>query len=482
MVNKIKKMANSKAFLVGSILLLVIAVILTGTYAWFTWRAPSEPRLTMSIGEIADVTFETGPDLVTKNLAPVYNYTDGEYVDFSIVNKDATESMVIYYVNLKINEISPSLESEDFKYVLTTGNSEILAEGNFADANSGDTISIVSNMPLSSGTTNFRFYIYIDGNVENDSSMMNQEFSATIEVGAEEQSVTPYTDFIYYLGDENPTLTSVNYRNADGTMSSIATGANINSNEILLVQYIGESPIVTVPDTYTIRGKQYNVTIFSCIQGNTNKGVFSGNTNITSVTLGENITIVFSAPGAGYQRNQAYYLFYGCTNLESVPIIPKTLNLLNYMFQNCKSLTGDVVIKSSSISSASNVFTGTVKPITVRVPTGSTTYTTLSKLTPTNGMPTNVTLDTIKFHLRVSYYHDNSYTDLYNGDVEDDNYQFTDDYLQVISSGTSDYEGSCTNGASISIIPIHYGTQYREQITVSNIKSDEYCLVTKISK
>ena len=63
-------------------------------------------------------------------------------------------------------------------------------------------------------------------------------------------------------------------------------------------------------------------------------------------------------------------------------------------FAHCTNLTGIVKINSSKVSKAGFIFNNTTKSITVQVPSGSTTYTTINNLTTTNGKPSNVTLTT----------------------------------------------------------------------------------------
>ena len=88
------------------------------------------------------------------------------------------------------------------------------------------------------------------------------------------------------------------------------------------------------------------------------------------------------------------YTFYGCTSLVNAPEIPNLVTSMDHTFYGCTNLTGIVKINSSNVSSATNIFRNTTKSITVQVPSGSTTYTTINNLTTSNGKPSNVTLTT----------------------------------------------------------------------------------------
>lgn len=197
MKNKINKFIHSKYLLISLIVLLILLVMATGTYAWFTWRSTNNTSLTMNIGKLADVTFNSGNDISTTSLAPVFNYTDGEKTTFSINNKDTTGASLDYNINLNITSIASELKSSDLKYVLLKDNT-IVKEGNFSTMVVGAN-TIYSNSISSSGTTNFIFYLYIDGNSENNLNMMNKSLVGSIVVEAQEKQYETFSTVIENL-------------------------------------------------------------------------------------------------------------------------------------------------------------------------------------------------------------------------------------------------------------------------------------------
>lgn len=213
MKNKINKFIHSKYLLISLIVLLILLVMATGTYAWFTWRSTSNTSLTMNIGKLADVTFNSGNDISTSTLAPVYNYTDGEKTTFSINNKDTTGASLDYNIKLNITSIASELKSSDLKYVLLKDNT-IVKEGNFSTMVVG-TNTIYSNSISSSGTTNFIFYLYIDGNSENNLNMMNKSLVGTITVEGNEvigETLSSYIENLMADGDiTTVTNNGINY-------------------------------------------------------------------------------------------------------------------------------------------------------------------------------------------------------------------------------------------------------------------------------
>ena len=234
MKNKINKFIHSKYLLISLIVLLILLVIATGTYAWFTWRSTNNTSLTMNIGKLTDVTFNSGNDISTNTLAPVFNYTDGEKTTFSINNKDASGTTLSYSVKLNITSIASELKSTDLKYVLLK-NDTIVQEGDFSSIITGSN-TIYSDSISSSGTTNFIFYLYIDGNGENNLNMMNKSFVGTITVEAtDKESFATYITNLYESATKT-TVTNNNITYQYDTKNSLMK--DIGNN----IRYYGASP------------------------------------------------------------------------------------------------------------------------------------------------------------------------------------------------------------------------------------------------
>ena len=210
MSKKIKKLLNNKYFIVALVALLIVLVIGTGTYAWLTWSSPNTTKLTVKIGNIADVIFDNGKEINTTSLAPVFTYDQGEKTSFSIVKRSTAASVNIdYTITLNITSIAAELKAASFKYVLLNGN-QVVRQGNFSSASSGDAISL-SSSTLTDTRADFTFYIYIDGETENNANMMNKEFKAIINVSASEHtSVTAATMITNLYTNAEKTTTAVN--------------------------------------------------------------------------------------------------------------------------------------------------------------------------------------------------------------------------------------------------------------------------------
>ena len=175
---------SKKNSLILTLIISIIGISALATYAWFTWASTNNTELTLTIGELADVKFTTGNDINVENIGPVLNYlNDGEITTFSFRNKSELE--LFTNVDLNITNLPNELKEESFKYVLlsSTDNNVFteVASGNFKDKTTGIN-TILSLYPAQAGETYFKFIIYIDGNMENPTTMMGKSFSATLEV------------------------------------------------------------------------------------------------------------------------------------------------------------------------------------------------------------------------------------------------------------------------------------------------------------
>ena len=237
-------MKAKKYMIVGIIVLLISLVGSIGTYAWFTWSSTNNTSLTMSIGELADVSFSSGNDISTNALAPVFNYTDGEKTTFIIRNK--SDSELKYKVLLNITSIEDELKSSSLKYKLLSGNNVVI-EGDFSNITSNSSITLYEST-LTKGNISFTFYLYIDGNEENDLNMMGKNITGNIMVEAKEK--TTFAEYITKLYTDtsktevtNNETTPITYNYATSVnlmndrLGSMSTG--IDSGNI---RYYGASP------------------------------------------------------------------------------------------------------------------------------------------------------------------------------------------------------------------------------------------------
>ena len=182
-----------------AIVSILLAVIITGigvSFGYFLWNSANNTDISFTV-EGAVVELSDGTDIKGANLMPVINYTAGgsDVVkkDIKIKLKDNVTSDVTVDFKLKINSIDSGLKHSSFKYNLVNASGTSVSSGDFATSKAGDSISLLSlsstNGTLTTSLTGYTLYIYIDGTVDNPSSMMNQSFDFSFVVDGSNSTV-----------------------------------------------------------------------------------------------------------------------------------------------------------------------------------------------------------------------------------------------------------------------------------------------------
>ncbi len=173
---------KSKVVLSVGIVIAIILVVSIGTYAWLNWSS-TNTNITATVPEIL---FENGSsDINVSNMGPVLSYEKGEMTSFSIGNYASTS--VNYSVSLNITSISANLKNANFKYILQSSSTNgsgytNIATGNFGSIPSDNIVKILNTTSLASGKKYYRFILYIDGTVSNNTNMMGNSLKGRLDV------------------------------------------------------------------------------------------------------------------------------------------------------------------------------------------------------------------------------------------------------------------------------------------------------------
>ena len=369
---------EKKYMIIGIFILMITLVGGVGTYAWFTWKSTSNTSLTMNVGKLADVIFTSGNNISTSTLSPVYNYTDGEVTTFSINNKDTTGATVDYAVKLNITSIATELKNTSLKYVLLKNNT-IVQEGDFSTISTGST-TIYSDSISTSGTTNFIFYLYIDGNSENNLNMMNKSLVGTITVseGLEELAK-------YYMKGYDTSFNEVDHNNnecanaafpdeGEQCLFEYATkflNSNIIAAQISTINVVKSDKVPTGVGNATDISKDQNGSVLLYSKISSEKSERNG-FDLYDIYIATKNGKVYLTNGAGlfeYMINLKSVdlanmytdkvtdmsgMFAGCLSLESIDASNfNTSNVtnMNGMFDGSGGVLGSSKVKNINISS-----------------------------------------------------------------------------------------------------------------------------------
>ena len=245
---KDNKNNKAKIYMIFSLVVLVIAVIVSGTYAYYVWTTSDSDttKIVAGIGA-ATVTFDGGSD-ISANLRPVSDKSKGIVKNINV--KADTEGLV-FNMYLDITSIDTGLKDESFRYELYKGDTKV-KEGNFSDSyltsntvtctkNNTNHIVLLTNESISTSKTSYTLYIWIDGaNYTNPNTMMNKTFSFKLHADGEGAVMKGYTaaDYITDLYTEaaketvkNNSIT-YNYANIYDTDSDDNTSGGLMNDKL----------------------------------------------------------------------------------------------------------------------------------------------------------------------------------------------------------------------------------------------------------
>ena len=179
-------MKNKSKFII-IISIFVILIGLLSTFAYFTWKSTNND-ISFTVSGVT-VELNDGKDITGANLMPTLKYTSTGNINkpIKIRLKEETPDTVTVNINLKINTIDTGLKDASFKYTLVSGNT-IIKEGNFSTATNNSTITLATltntstTNKLTTTTSTYNLYIWIDGTMDNPSTMMNKSFDFSLDI------------------------------------------------------------------------------------------------------------------------------------------------------------------------------------------------------------------------------------------------------------------------------------------------------------
>ena len=176
---------------IALITLLITIAVIGGTYAYYVWTTSSgeETKISTSLGA-ATIYLDGGGDINQKNLKPTATKEEGIVKNIKI--KGSVSNKLSFNLYFDIIELGENLNEESFKFALYKG-STLIKEGNLSDEyinNNAVTCNIDStkkhvvlleNELISTSITTYTLYVWVDGTMENPSTMMkNQSYKFSL--------------------------------------------------------------------------------------------------------------------------------------------------------------------------------------------------------------------------------------------------------------------------------------------------------------
>ena len=330
---------------------------------------------------LKDFTYFLGSEYSEVNTIHYYNEEDDNYYDISItpIPLESNEILLTKYNGINKNVTIPDT------YIIdnTTYNVVILSEAYVAYYDESSGVDIDTDDGIFQYNSNIE-NVYLDQSIklvasysdtyyENSATSLFYGCTSLVTAPVIPDSVTSMSNTFYGC---------TSLVNAPEIPSSVTNMRSTFSGCTSLVN----APAIPSSVTYM------NYTFSGCTSLVNAPVIPSSVTNMSGTFSG--CTSLVNAPAIPSSVTYMNYTFSGCTSLVNAPVIPSSVTEMYFTFYGCANLTGIVKINSSNVSSATNIFANTTKSITVQVPSGSTTYTTINNLTTSNGKPSNVTLTT----------------------------------------------------------------------------------------
>ena len=364
-------MNKYKLYMILGIVVLVLSV--GSSFAYYIWKNTSNALVSLNVCT-PTITFAGGSTINGVDIVPVLTKEEGTIKDIEVKKNSTCNRDVTMNLYLELTTFPTELAESSFVYELYK-NSETMAiaSGNFANKTEGDTITLLSNQILNTSKDTYTLYIYIDGNVDNPSTMAGKNFLFKLW-GSGEGAI--YKENVITTPD-NPSTSTSKFFNTEVMREEIQSLTIAEDNKVpdiegVVSKDISQNQDGTVMLWYTPKEvtssdgstkTMYDMWIGGengVLQTGTNaSGMFAYLTNIEKLDLSKldtsyitNMSRMFymssglksidlSNFNTSNVTNMAS-MFEGCTNLTSLDL--KTFNTskvtgMNQMFRNCKSLT-----------------------------------------------------------------------------------------------------------------------------------------------
>ena len=337
-------MNKYKLYMIIGISSLVLSI--GTTFAYYIWKSSTNAIVNLNICT-PTITFAGGSTINGVDMIPVLTKEDGTIKEIEVKKNSTCNRDVTMNLYLELTTFPTELAESSFVYELYK-NSETMAiaSGNFSNKKEGDTITLLSNQILNTSKDTYTLYIYIDGNVDNPSTMAGKNFLFKLW-GSGEGAI--YKENVITTSD-NPSASTSKFFNTEvmreeiqsltiaedntvpDTPGVISKDISQNQDETVMLWYTPKEVTSSDGSTKTM----YDMWIGGengVLQTGTNaSGMFAYLTNVEKLDL--------SKLDTSYITNMSR-MFYNSSGLKSINLSnfnTSNVTSMNYMFSECNNL------------------------------------------------------------------------------------------------------------------------------------------------
>ena len=357
-------MNKYKLYMILGIIVLVLSV--GSSFAYYIWKSTSNALVNLNVCT-PTITFAGGSTINGVDMIPVLTKEEGTIKDIEVKKNSTCNRDVTMNLYLELTTFPTELSDSSFNYELYK-NSETMAiaSGNFSNKKEGDTITLLSNQILNTSKDTYTLYIYIDGNVDNPSTMAGKNFLFKLW-GSGEGAI--YKENVITTSD-NPSASTSKFFNTEVMREEIQSLTIAEDNTVpdtpgVVSKDISQNKDGTVMLWYTPKEvtssdgstkTMYDMWIGGengVLQTGTNaSGMFAYLTNIEKLDLSKLDTSYIT------NMSRMFYMSSGLKTIDLSNFDTSNVTTMGNMFDGCSSLTDlDLTnFDTSKVTSLSNMF------------------------------------------------------------------------------------------------------------------------------
>ena len=354
-------MNKYKLYMILGIIVLVLSV--SSSFAYYIWKSTSNALVNLNVCT-PTITFAGGSTINGVDMIPVLTKEEGTIKDIEVKKNSTCNRDVTMNLYLELTTFPTELAESSFVYELYK-NSETMAiaSGNFSNKEQGNTITLLSNQILNTSKDTYTLYIYIDGNVDNPSTMAGKNFLFKLW-GSGEGAI--YKENVITTSD-NPTGGTSKFFNTEVMREEIQSLTIAEDNTVpdtpgVVSKDISQNKDGTVMLWYTPKEvtssdgstkTMYDMWIGGengVLQTGTNaSGMFAYLTNIEKLDLSKLDTSYIT------NMSKMFYMSSGLKSIDLSNFNTSKVTDMSHMFDGCSNLT-DLDLSSFNTSKVTSMY------------------------------------------------------------------------------------------------------------------------------
>ena len=353
-------MNKCKLYMILGIIVLVLSV--GSSFAYYIWKSTSNALVSLNVCT-PTITFAGGSTINGVDMIPVLTKEEGTIKDIEVKKNSTCNRDVTMNLYLELTTFPTELAESSFVYELYK-NSETMAmaSGNFSNKEQGNTITLLSNQILNTSKDTYTLYIYIDGNVDNPSTMAGKNFLFKLWGSGEgaiykenvittPDSATGSTSKFFnteVMREEIQSLTIAEDNTVPDTPGVVSKDISQNQDGTVMLWYTPKEVASSDGSTKTM----YDMWIGGengVLQTGTNaSGMFAYLTNIEKLDLSKLDTSYIT------NMSRMFYMSSGLKSIDLSNFNTSNVTSMQSMFEGCSNLI-ELDLNSFNTSKVSNM-------------------------------------------------------------------------------------------------------------------------------